>query len=158
MCAPPGAIAVQLREKDLAARELYELALALRERCSRYGAPLLISDRIDVAIAAGADGIHLPANSFATADARALLGRSGLVGVSTHQPSEVAAAAGADADFVVFGPVYALGGITAERVRELGGAAPAERRPAGIAVIGAVFGSEDAAKAIRELLEALAEW
>jgi len=184
------AIALQLREKDLGARELYELACALRERCARYGAALIVNDRIDVAIAAKADGVHIPANSFAVADARALLGALGLVGVSAHEVGEVGAAAAAGADFAVFGPVYdplskaaygpargaevlgaacraaggmplyALGGITAERARELGGAAALiERgRLAGVAVIGAVMGADDGGAATRALMRALADW
>lgn len=184
------AIALQLREKDLDARELYELACALRERCSRYGAALIVNDRIDVALAAKADGVHLPANSFAVADARALIGASRLVGVSTHEVGEVAAAAAAGADFAVFGPVYdplskapygpargaeylgaacragngmplyALGGITAGRVRDLGGAAALKdrARPAGVAVIGAIMGADDAAAATSALIRALADW
>ena len=188
--AEPGAVAVQLREKDLGGRELHELARAVRERCARYGAPLIVNDRLDVALAVEADGVHLPGDSFAVGDARRLMGRSRLVGVSTHQPAEVAAAARAGADFAVFGPVYAplskaaagaergaeglgaalragggmpvyaLGGITADRVRELAGAAAlGERsRPGGVAVIGAVFGADDPGAATRELLRALAVW
>jgi thiamine-phosphate pyrophosphorylase len=186
--AGPGAVAVQLREKDLAARELYELACALRERCSRFGAPLLVNDRLDVAIAAGADGVHLPANSFALADARRLMGPAALIGISTHQVSEAAAAQAAGADFAVFGPVYdplskpvygaaggadqlraacravhglplyALGGISAERIGELGRSLLAIDRPAGVAVIGAVFGADDPARATVELLQMLATW
>ena len=68
------AIAVQLREKDLPARDLYELARALHAVCARYDAPLLVNDRVDVAIAAGVDGVHLAGSSYAIADARALLG------------------------------------------------------------------------------------
>jgi thiamine-phosphate pyrophosphorylase len=105
--ASPGAIAIQLREKDLPARELYELACALRKLCARFRAPLIVNDRIDIAIASGADGVHLPADSFAIADARRLLGRSRLIGISTHEIGEVGAAYGAGADFAVFGPVYA---------------------------------------------------
>jgi thiamine-phosphate pyrophosphorylase len=102
----PGAVALQLREKDMEARPLYELARALRELCSRYGAALLVNDRVDVAIAAGADGVHLPANSFAVADARRLVGATRLIGVSTHEAGEVGGAAAAGADFAVYGPVY----------------------------------------------------
>jgi thiamine-phosphate pyrophosphorylase len=196
----PGAVAVQLREKDLGGRELWELGRALRERCSRHGAPLLINDRLDVSLAVTADGVHLPANSFAVADARRLLGPSRMIGVSTHHASEVVAAAKAGADFAVFGPVYAplskpsagagngaavlaaasragagmpvygLGGITARRLDELavepidelgGGAAALKERgssPAGVGVIGAVFGADDPASATRELLRALSRW
>ncbi len=104
--AEPGSVAVQLREKDLDARELVELGSALRRVCSAYGAPMLINDRIDVAIAIGADGVHLPARSYSPGDARALLGPSRLIGVSTHTLEELAAASAADADFAVFGPVF----------------------------------------------------
>src|SRR6516162_6845728 len=104
--APSGAIAVQLREKDLEARELYELAMALRRICTRFGAPLIVNDRLDIAIAADADGAHLASTSFDTADARALLGLSRLIGVSTHRMEEVTVATKDGADFAVFGPVY----------------------------------------------------
>jgi thiamine-phosphate pyrophosphorylase len=187
--APPGTVAVQLREKDLGARELYELACALRACCTRYGAPLIVNDRLDVALAAGADGVHLPGDSFAISDARRLMGPTRLIGVSTHQPDEVAAAEQAGADFAVYGPVYAplskaligaergvegfaaalhasqgmpvyaLGGITAARARELAGAAALGEpsRPSGVGVIGSVFSAEDPAAATRELLQVLAD-
>ena len=188
--AAPGAVAVQLREKDLGGRELHELARAVRAQCARYGAPLIVNGRLDVALAVEADGVHLPGDSFAVGDARRLMGPSRLIGVSTHQPDEVAAAARAGADFAAYGPVYAplskaavgaecgaeglgaalraglgmplyaLGGITAARVRELAGAAALKERsrPGGVAVIGAVFGANDPAAATLELLRALAVW
>jgi thiamine-phosphate pyrophosphorylase len=189
--APPDTVALQLREKDLEARELVELARELRVICDRHRARLLVNDRLDVAIASRADGVHLPANSFAVADARALIGHDRLVGVSTHEPAEVIAASGAGADFVVYGPVFdpiskgayatargadgliaacdaasipvfALGGISATRVREMraqiaiGKAQKALARPAGVAVIGAIFVSPDPADAMRDLIDALA--
>jgi len=101
-----GVDAVQLREKDLSARELCELAVALRAICSRYNAALLINDRIDVALAANADGVHLPVDSFHIDDARGLLGPDKLIGASTHSVEEARAAAMAGADFVVFGPLF----------------------------------------------------
>jgi thiamine-phosphate pyrophosphorylase len=188
--APPDTVALQLREKDFKARELLELARHLRVICDRYQARLLINDRIDVAIASRADGVHLPANSFAVADARSLLGHEHLIGVSTHDTAEVAIAAEAGANFVVYGPVYdplskenytgergaegltaacaaaaipvfALGGINATRVRELRAqmvtANPLEpgRHPAGVAVIGAIYGAPDPATAMRDLIDAL---
>lgn len=183
-------VALQLREKDLDGRALYELALALRVICARHGARLMVNDRIDVALAAGADGVHLPADSLAVADARRLVGGSRLIGVSTHSAVEAAAASAAGADFAVFGPVwaplskagygpaggveqleaacraaarmpvFALGGVTAERITELGapgGAAAAMGggRPAGVAVIGAVFGADDPPAAALALAGAL---
>ncbi len=177
-----GAVAIQLREKDLEARALFELACAMRELCDRWGARLLVNDRIDVAMAAGADGVHLASDSIGVADARKLLGASRLIGVSTHSPAEVRAAADGGADFVVFSPVFspiskgiygppcgregliaacraaslpvfALGGITAERVAVLAGAGAA-----GAAAIGAVIGADDPARATGLLLDALANW
>jgi thiamine-phosphate pyrophosphorylase len=69
-----GVGAVQLRERGLETRALLELAIALRQATRAAGAALLINDRIDVALACDADGVHLPGHSFAVADARALLG------------------------------------------------------------------------------------
>ena len=100
-----GVGAVQLRERDLATRELLALAVELRALTRAAGAALLINDRIDVALACEADGVHLPGRSFAVAEARALLGDR-LIGVSTHAAGEVAAAHAAGADFAVFGPLY----------------------------------------------------
>ena len=74
--APALGVALQLREKDLGGRDLYELASALRSICTRNSARLLINDRIDIALAVGADGVHLPGNAVAIADARRLLGPS----------------------------------------------------------------------------------
>jgi thiamine-phosphate pyrophosphorylase len=189
--APPHSVALQLREKDLDAGELVALARRLRMICDRHHARLIVNDRLDVAIAARADGVHLPANSFAVADARALIGHEGVVGVSTHDAGEVIAAARAGADFVVYGPVFdplskgnyttargaegltaavraasipvfALGGITASRVHELGIATANTQgqlmRPAGVAVVGSIFDAADPANAMRDLIGALASW
>jgi thiamine-phosphate pyrophosphorylase len=101
-----GVDAVQLREKDLSTRDLLALARELRALTNRYRAKLLINDRIDVALAVAADGVHLPATSFAVADARRLLGADAIIGVSTHAIEEVARAAAAGADFAVFGPIF----------------------------------------------------
>ncbi len=97
-------VALQLREKDLGGRDLYRLAAALRPICTRHGARLLVNDRIDVALAVEADGVHLPGDAIAIAEARRLVGPSRLVGISTHSAAEAADAAAAGADFAVFGP------------------------------------------------------
>jgi thiamine-phosphate pyrophosphorylase len=101
-----GARAFQLREKDLSPRELYPLAMELRQLTQRYGARLLINDRIDVALAVDADGVHLTTTSLPANVARQLVGSGRLIGVSTHTLAEAQAAAAAGADFVVFGPVF----------------------------------------------------
>ncbi|HEY9158142.1 thiamine phosphate synthase [Candidatus Binatus sp.] len=182
--APPGTVALQLREKDLSARALYELALRLREICTRAGAPLIVNDRVDVAIAADADGVHLPSDSIGISMARKLLGPDRLIGVSTHSPPEVAGAARQRADFAVFSPVFdplskpaggsargasglraacgagaipvfALGGITPDRARELFASADPAARPAGVASIGAIFAADSPALATAAMLSAL---
>jgi thiamine-phosphate pyrophosphorylase len=99
-------VAVQLREKDLDGRALLALARSLRAVTAAAGAKLYINDRVDVALAANADGVHLGGRSLAPADVRALAPHL-LIGVSTHDPKEVERAAAARADFVVFGPVFA---------------------------------------------------
>ncbi len=106
--AAAGVDAVQLRAKGLADREL--LALARRARTSLPAATLSINGRPDVALVAGADGVHLPADGLPVPVIRGLasrLGRDLLVGRSTHRPEEVAAARDEGADYVTFGPVYA---------------------------------------------------
>src|ERR1700728_2770352 len=84
--APRGAIALQVREKDLSARELYRLALQLRAGCRRHGAPMIVTDRVDIALAVRADGVHLPFDSIGVAMARRLIGDDMLIGASTHSP------------------------------------------------------------------------
>lgn len=99
------AVAVQLREKDLPAAEQLALARALRAVTSHFGAALYVNDRVDVALAARADGVHLPVEGLAVADVRRLAPALG-IGVSTHRAAEVASAAASGADFAVFGPVF----------------------------------------------------
>ena len=101
-----GVDAVQLREKDLPGGELFALACRLRELCRRYAVRFLINDRIDVALAVGADGVQLPVDSFNPADARSLLGARALIGASAHSVAEARAAMARGADFIVFGPIY----------------------------------------------------
>jgi thiamine-phosphate pyrophosphorylase len=101
-----GARALQLREKDLAPRDLLPLAQEMRRLTQVYGARLLINDRIDVALAVNADGVHLTTTSLPVDVARQLLGPNRLLGVSTHSRAEAQVAAEGGADFIVFGPVF----------------------------------------------------
>jgi thiamine-phosphate pyrophosphorylase len=103
---PAGAALVQLRDKALGGGALLRLARALLPVCREHRAPLLVNDRADIALAAGADGVHLPANGLLPADARALLGPRALVGMSCHEPAEVGRAGRAGADFCIYGPVW----------------------------------------------------
>ena len=101
-----GIRAVQLREKDLPAKDLYRLAGQMRELTARYGARLFLNDRVDVAMAVGADGVHLGGSSIPASVARRLLGGGALIGCSTHNARELKEAAEQGADFATFGPVY----------------------------------------------------
>lgn len=101
-----GLRAVQLREKDLAAGQLFELAVELRQLTRQYGAKLLINDRIDVALAVAADGVHLGKAGLPVPEARRMLGSERLIGYSAHSADEALQAQLAGADFVTLGPVY----------------------------------------------------
>ncbi|SHI47238.1 thiamine-phosphate diphosphorylase [Malonomonas rubra DSM 5091] len=97
---------LQLREKDLSAAELLPLALQVRRLTNKYSCRMLINDRIDVALAVDADGVHLGGHSLPPTIARMLIGPDKLIGASTHNIDEVFAATDQGADFVTFGPVF----------------------------------------------------
>ena len=96
---------VQLREKDLPTRELLALAVALRETIGDR-ASLTINGRADVAFAASADGVHLPADGLPTDGARAALGRSFIIGRSVHRVDEAERAATEDVDYLELGTIF----------------------------------------------------
>lgn len=102
-----GLRAVQLREKDLSSSQLFELAAELRDATREHSARLLINDRVDIALAVGADGVHLGRASIPVTAARRLLGNARLIGYSAHGLAEAQQAERDGADFVTFGPVYA---------------------------------------------------
>ncbi len=101
-----GAKAVQLREKDLPTRDLYELTERLLPIVHRRGAYLLINDRVDLALALPVDGVHLSRTSLPLAETRALLGPVRLIGVSCHSLEEAIEAESGGSDFIVFGPLF----------------------------------------------------
>lgn len=102
-----GVRLIQLREKDLSGRELFDLAKEMRELTDRYDAKLLINDRLDIALAVGAYGVHLGRRSVSVQDARRAFETSSfIVGVSTHSLEEALQAESDGADFITFGPVY----------------------------------------------------
>ena len=96
----------QIREKRLTARTLFELALRAAEITAGSGTRLLVNDRADVARGAGADGVHLAANSISAAVIRQTFGEDFLIGASTHSLEQVRTASTEGADFAVFGPVF----------------------------------------------------
>lgn len=101
-----GVRGVQLREKDLSSRELYELAYDLRKLTTQYAARLIINDRVDIALAVDADGVHLGLNSMPIHRVRRLLGSSKLIGLSCHNQVNALMAQENGANFITFGPVY----------------------------------------------------
>ncbi|MEA3362142.1 MAG: thiamine phosphate synthase [Thermodesulfobacteriota bacterium] len=101
-----GVKMIQLREKDLSAAELYPLAKELRSLTQQHQCLLLINDRIDLAQAIGADGVHLGNHSLPINVARQILGSEFLIGSSTHSRNEIEAAQNKGADFVTYGPIY----------------------------------------------------
>lgn len=104
-----GATAIQLRDKHLAGRELCRLGDALVALCQRHGALCLINDRLDVALACAADGVHLGQEDLPADRARAIAGPGFVVGVSAGIPAEARAAAAAGADYIGTGSVFATG-------------------------------------------------
>ena len=111
--APRGAVAVQVRDKQLDGGALLALARAIARVARDAGAPLWINDRADVALAAGADGVHLPERGLAIADVRAAVALSGrplAIGCSRHAPDTALAAAHDGADLVQLGPIWEVSG------------------------------------------------
>ena len=101
-----GVKAVQLREKDLGGKNLFQLAERTRRLCELYDAALFINDRVDVALGVDAAGVQLGKASLPIETARSLLGPRKLIGASIHSLMEGRQAEQAGADFVLFGPVY----------------------------------------------------
>ena len=104
--ARAGVSLIQLREKSLTARALFELAARSADLTRGTRTRLLVNDRADVARAAGADGVHLTTHSLEASIVRHTFGPDFLIGVSTHTLAEARAARDQGADFAVFGPVF----------------------------------------------------
>ena len=178
-CLAAGLRAVQLREKDLEARDLLALADTLREATHRHGARLIVNDRADVALAASADGVQRAYSSLPVSALRGITPAGFLVGAYVHSEAEGREAAAQGADFIVFGPVYdtaskrrygppqglaaleavtravdrpvlAVGGLTPDRVADVLAAGAA-----GVAVIGAIYAAVRPADATKAFLDAL---
>ena len=105
-CLAAGLKAVQLREKDLPARDFLSMAQKLRESTRRHGAKLFVNDRADVALAVGADGVQRAGSSLPVSALRSISPPGVLIGASVHSVAEALAAEPEGADFLFFGPVY----------------------------------------------------
>jgi len=171
---------IQIREKALSARVLYELTRLAVEIAQDSSTKVLVNDRFDVALAAGADGVQLTAQSLPTAVVRSETSDRFLIGVSTHSPGEAEAAQAGGADFILFGPVFqteskrqfgrpqglnklaevveaveslpviAIGGISLENVSRC-----LQHGAAGVAAIGLLNDSNNLAATVRSIREAI---
>jgi thiamine-phosphate pyrophosphorylase len=175
-----GVDAVQLRRPGAAARDLFPLALLLRQLTDRAGALLIVNDRADIARAAGAGGVHLPRHSLPVAAARAVVGAGAKIGVSCHSVAEAAQAEAEGADYVFVGPVFetpskpgrALGLAELARARQkvgltlvgIGGVALENVGSVlavgadGVAVISALADAHSPREAARALADAIHSW
>ena len=173
-----GVTLVQLREKGLGAEQFLQEARQIQQLCRRFGVPLIINDSIEVALAVDADGVHLGQDDTNAAQARQLLGKDKIIGVSAHNVQEALQAVQDGADYLgsgaVFGsgtktnvstlpmqtlreicsavpiPVVAIGGITEQNLQHLSGSGIS-----GAAVVSAIFAQEnieEAAIRLRGLL------
>lgn len=102
-----GVDIVQLRDKSLEARALLALATVVRRRTEEFGALFVVNDRVDLALAAGADGVHVGQQDLPVEEARRQVGPDRLVGLSTHTREEILAPAATTADYIAVGPVFA---------------------------------------------------
>jgi thiamine-phosphate pyrophosphorylase len=174
-----GATLVQLRVKEPATRPFVEQARALVRLLRPVGVPLVVNDRVDVALAVGADGVHVGQDDMPAEDVRRLLGEGAIVGVSATDAHELRAIDPRVADYVGVGPVLAtgskpdaaaplglhglaalcrastlpvvaIGGITVDNARAM-----IEHGAAGVSVISAICGAPDPAAAARALRQAV---
>ena len=102
-----GASLIQLREKNMAAREFYEQAKAAVAVTAQWGVQLLINDRVDIALAVGAHGVHLGQDDMPPDAARKLLGPDAIIGYSTHNIEQAVAATKLPIDYLAVGPIFA---------------------------------------------------
>lgn len=172
-----GMTVVQLRVKGWSDRDALDAAHGLRALCTAAHALFLVNDRVDIALASGADGVHLGVDDLPVSAARRLLGPDAVIGYSPEVDADRRAAALSGADYLGVGPVFAtntkhdagsaigleglarvarmsalptigVGGISLERA-----AAVRETGAVGVAVVGAVFLAESPADAARRLAE-----
>lgn len=172
-----GASVVQLREKDCSSREFYELALRVKRITEPAGVPLIINDRIDICMAADADGVHLGQSDIPCKEARRILGENKIIGVSAALPEEAARAQRDGADYLGVGAVFPTSTktdtrpVTPDIIREIrkavtipfvviGGVNPENIKTLyglginGAAVVSAIISQPDITAAAREMRKA----
>ena len=169
-----GCTLVQLREKDISSKEFYETAKSLREITEKHKIPLIINDRVDIALAVNADGVHIGQSDLPAKKVRTIIGPDKIMGVSASNLDEALAAQKDGADYVGVGAMYATGTKTdaslttiseLKRIRDaitlpmvVIGGINKETIPNfvstgidGLAVVSAIIAQENVAEAAREL-------
>lgn len=170
-----GVTSLQLRAKRMSGREMFALACAMRDRCAAAGALFFVNDRVDIAVAADADGVHVGVHDLPLEDTRSLMGDAMVLGYSPLDVDEAAAARALGADYVGLGPVFGTASkpdaqpvlgleALAEQIHaaalpsvgiggiDAGNAASVIRAGAdGVAVISAIQGAADPRKATEAL-------
>lgn len=101
-----GCSVIQLREKECSSREFYELAVNVKKITAGYGVPLIINDRVDIALLAGADGVHLGQSDLPCSEIRKLTGEDFIIGVSAATPEEAEKAQADGADYLGVGAMF----------------------------------------------------
>lgn len=176
-----GVTLVQYRAKTASSAEMYDEALQLKALCDSFKVPLIINDRLDIAMAVGAAGVHLGQDDLPCAAARRILGEDYIIGVSAHNPAEAAEALQSGADYLgcgaVFGtatkadvkklgtdglaaickakglPVVGIGGVTADNYREVR-AAGAD----GAAIVSGILAQPDIRTTVRAIAKVSQEF
>ena len=176
-----GVTLVQYRAKTASSAEMYNEALQLKALCDSFNVPLIINDRLDIAMAVGAAGVHLGQDDLPCAAARRILGEDYLIGVSAHNPAEAKSALQSSADYLgcgaVFGtatkadvkklgtdglaaickakglPVVGIGGVTADNYREVR-AAGAD----GAAIVSGILAQPDISATVRAIAKVSQEF
>ena len=176
-----GVTLVQYRAKTASSAEMYAEALQLKALCDSFNVPLIINDRLDIAMAVGAAGVHLGQDDLPCAAARKILGEDYIIGVSAHNPAEAAEALQSGADYLgcgaVFGtatkadvkklgtegltaicrekglPVVGIGGVTADNYREVR-AAGAD----GAAIVSGILAQPDIRTTVRAIAKVSQEF
>lgn len=175
-----GVTLVQLREKNVTSREFYEIAIKVKEVTSKYNVPLIINDRLDIALAIDADGLHIGQKDLPASVARKILGKDKILGVSAATLQEALKAEKDGADYLGVGavfststkkdtrdvsyetlsnitasvniPVVAIGGINESNVTKLKGS-----NIDGIAVVSCILGKENVKVAAEKMLDRFKE-
>lgn len=104
--AKGGARLIQIREKSICAAEFFETVVVAIKLCRPLGARIIVNDRADIALAAGADGVHLGQDDLPPEAARRILGPNAIIGLSTHNLEQAIAAAKMPVDYIAVGPIF----------------------------------------------------